>query len=66
MCKSDGVGSVDVVEIRTPGTTEPVASSMAIENERGWFEIEGVVNDNDADQEFVISATKRPNDAQNA
>lgn len=63
---TQGVESVDTVEIRTPWTPEPIDSSMAIENERGWFEIEGVVNDNDADQEFVISATKRPNDAQNA
>lgn len=59
---TQGMESVDTVELRTPWTPEPIDSSMAIANERGWFEIEGVVNDADANIEYVITATKRPID----
>lgn len=59
---TQGTESVDSVELRTPWTPEPIDSSMMIANERGWFDIEGIINDGDANIEYVITATKRPND----
>jgi len=63
---TQGVEAVDTVLIRTPWTPEPIDSTMMIENERGWFDIEGIINKDDADMEFEITATKRPNDGKNA